>query len=165
MGREVPFHFSGGEKYQKKLHSFLQFNSSFMTKVFWQWTTLLLKTEENVQLGPVRTWRQRCVFFCCHVRTVTLMTMQPISDDMVTMSKSVLLSPSANRPLFIEIILFQMLCLSPIYVVNYSRIKLWLKNVCIRFLPDIQYSEEEFSLYSESSLCLDGYPLYVIECW
>ena len=27
------------------------------------------------------TWRQRCFFFCRHVRAVTLVTMQPISDD------------------------------------------------------------------------------------
>ena len=26
-------------------------------------------------------------FFCCHVQTVTLVTMQPISDDMLTSSK------------------------------------------------------------------------------
>ena len=31
--------------------------------------------------------RQRCIFFCRHARTFILMTMQPISDDMVTTSK------------------------------------------------------------------------------
>ena len=39
-------------------------------------------------------------FFCHHVWTVTLVTVQPISDDMLTTSKiGVLLSPSANGPL------------------------------------------------------------------
>ena len=33
------------------------------------------------------------------MQTVTLVTMQPISDDMLTTSKSVSLSPSANGPL------------------------------------------------------------------
>ena len=41
----------------------------------------------NHYIRPVHTWRQQCVFFRRHVRTVTLMTMQPISDDMVTTSK------------------------------------------------------------------------------
>ena len=34
----------------------------------------------NTPLRSVRTWQQRCVFFCRHVWTVPLVTMQPISD-------------------------------------------------------------------------------------
>ena len=55
--------------------------------------------ESLTDLGPVRTWRQRCVFLCRHVRTVTLMTMQPISDDMVRTSKICVVIVKCERAL------------------------------------------------------------------
>ena len=38
-------------------------------------------------------------FFCRHVQTVILMTMQPISDDMVTMSKICVVVAKCERAL------------------------------------------------------------------
>ena len=44
-----------------------------------------LKDENNVRVRSHLTTTM--CFFCRHVRTVTLVTMQPISDDIFTMSK------------------------------------------------------------------------------
>ena len=69
---------------------FMQFSAKKNCKIIGFCTSLgspIICLFKRDLLGPVRTWRQRCVFLCRHVRTVTLVTMQPISDDMVTTSK------------------------------------------------------------------------------
>ena len=65
----------------------------FKSKILWP--SLVFVTS----LGPVRTWRQRCAFFGHHVWAVTLMTMQPISDDMVSTSKICVIVAKCERAL------------------------------------------------------------------
>ena len=50
----------------------------------------------NRSKGPF-TLDDNDVFFCHHVRTVTLVTMQPISDDMLTTSKFCVNGPSVKN--------------------------------------------------------------------
>ena len=40
-------------------------------------------------LGPIRTWRHRCIFSCRHMRTVTLVTIQAISDDIMLITSKI----------------------------------------------------------------------------
>ena len=68
----------------------LELICNFFPKTAWKWKNLDPRGScipGAPLLGPVCTWKQLCVFYCHHVRTVTLMTMQPNSDDMLTNPK------------------------------------------------------------------------------